>query len=61
MLLENVNFSVIVADATPTLTVVDPGSGMQGSQNLVVNILGKYTTFDSTTTFGFGSGIFPAK
>jgi hypothetical protein len=54
---ENANFSVIVADATPTLTVVDPGSGMQGSQNLVVNIMGKYTTFDSTTTFNFGSGI----
>ena len=54
---ENAQFSVIVANNTPILTVVDPGSGMQGSQNLVVNILGKYTTFDSTTTFSFGSGI----
>jgi hypothetical protein len=54
---ENAQFSVIVANNTPTLSVVDPGSGMQGAQNLVVNILGKYTTFDSTTTFSFGSGV----
>jgi hypothetical protein len=54
---DNASFSVIVANNTPTLTVVDPGSGMQGAQNLVVNILGQYTTFDSTTTFSFGSGI----
>ena len=54
---ENASFSVIVANNTPTLTVVDPGSGMQGSQNLVVNILGKYTTFDNTTTFSFGPGV----
>jgi hypothetical protein len=54
---DNANFSVIVANNTPTLSVVDPGSGMQGTQNLVVNILGKYTTFDSTTTFSFGSGV----
>jgi len=52
---ENANFSVVVAQ--PTLSVVDPGSGMQGAQNLTVNILGQYTTFDSTTTFNFGSGI----
>jgi hypothetical protein len=54
---DSAQFSVIVANNTPTLSVVDPGSGMQGSQNLVVNILGKYTTFDGTTTFSFGSGI----
>jgi hypothetical protein len=54
---DNAQFSVIVANNTPTLSVVDPGSGMQGAQNLVVNVLGKYTTFDSTTTFSFGSGI----
>jgi hypothetical protein len=54
---DNAQFSVIVANNTPTLSVVDPGSGMQGSQNLVVNILGKYTTFDSFTTFSFGSGV----
>jgi hypothetical protein len=42
---------------TPTLSIVDPGSGMQGAQNLMVNILGQYTTFDSTTTFQFGPGI----
>jgi len=54
---DSATFSVVVASASPTLTVVDPGSGMQGAQNLVVNILGQYTTFDSTTTFSFGSGI----
>jgi hypothetical protein len=48
-------FTVVVAQ--PTLTIVDPGSSMQGTQNLTVNILGQFTAFDSTTTFNFGSGI----
>jgi LEA14-like dessication related protein len=52
---DNAQFSVVIAQ--PTLSVVDPGSGMQGAQNLVVNIIGQYTSFDSTTTFSFGSGI----
>jgi hypothetical protein len=52
---DTASFSVVVA--VPTLTVVDPGSSMQGTQNLTVNILGNYTTFDSTTTFNFGEGI----
>jgi hypothetical protein len=52
---ENASFSVVIAQ--PILTVVDPGSGMQGAQNLVVNIIGQNTTFDGTTTFNFGSGI----
>ncbi len=52
---DTAGFSVVVS--VPTLTVVDPGSSMQGTQNLTVNILGNYTTFDSTTTFNFGSGI----
>jgi hypothetical protein len=52
---DTANFSVVVS--VPTLTVVDPGSSMQGTQNLTVNILGNYTTFDSTTTFNFGQGI----
>ena len=41
----------------PTLSIVDPGSAMQGTQNLTVNIMGQYTTFDETTTFSFGPGI----
>jgi hypothetical protein len=41
----------------PTLSIVDPGSGLQGAQNVTVNILGQYTTFDSTTTFSFGQGV----
>jgi hypothetical protein len=48
-------FTVVVAQ--PHLTIVDPGSGMQGAQNLTVNILGQFTAFDTTTTFDFGSGI----
>ncbi len=52
---EQVNFNVVVAQ--PTLSIVDPGSGMQGGQNITVNILGQYTTFDNTTVFNFGPGI----
>jgi hypothetical protein len=52
---EDADFSVVVA--VPTLTIVDPGSGMQGDNNFTVNILGQYTLFDSTTAFNFGSGI----
>jgi hypothetical protein len=52
---ESVGFNVVIAQ--PVLSVVDPGSGMQGAQNLTVNIMGQYTTFDATTTFSFGPGI----
>ncbi len=52
---ENAQFSVVIAQ--PTLNIVDPGTGMQGAQNLTVNILGQFTNFDSTTTFNFGSGV----
>ncbi len=48
-------FTVVVAQ--PHLTIVDPGSGMQGAQSLTVNILGQFTAFDATTTFDFGTGI----
>jgi hypothetical protein len=48
-------FTVVVAQ--PTLSIVDPGSGMQGAQDLIVNILGQFTAFDSTTTFNFGPNI----
>lgn len=60
---ESVTFNVVSStpggpdSVTPTLSIVDPGSGMQGAQNLTVNIIGQYTTFDATTTFSFGSGI----
>jgi len=52
---ENAQFSVVIAQ--PTLSVVDPGSGLQGATNLTVDILGQYTTFDATTTFNFGQGV----
>ena len=52
---ESADFSVV--EAVPTLTIVDPGSGMQGDTNLTVNILGQYTLFDNSTTFSFGPGI----
>ena len=52
---DNAQFSVVLAQ--PTLSIVDPGSGIQGAQNITVNILGQYTVFDNTTTFTFGPGI----
>ncbi|MFZ1084781.1 MAG: Ig-like domain-containing protein [Terracidiphilus sp.] len=52
---DHAQFNVVIAQ--PTLTVIDPGSAMQGTQNLVVNIIGSYTSFDSTTTFNFGPGV----
>jgi len=52
---ENAQFNVVIDQ--PRLSIVDPGSGMQGAQNLTVNIIGQYTTFDSTTTFSFGPDI----
>jgi len=56
---ESVDFNVVVAQ--PTLSIVDPGSAIQGAGNgtpdITVNILAQYTTFDSTTTFNFGSGV----
>ena len=52
---DNAQFSIVVAQ--PTLSVVDPGSGIQGATGLDVNILGQFTAFDNTTTFNFGSGI----
>jgi hypothetical protein len=52
---DNAQFTVVIAQ--PELSIVDPGSGMQGAQNITVNILGQFTAFDSTTTFSFGSGI----
>ncbi|HVU45322.1 MAG TPA: Ig-like domain-containing protein [Terracidiphilus sp.] len=52
---DNAQFRVVIAQ--PVLNIVDPGSGMQGAQNIIVNILGQFTAFDSTTTFSFGPGI----
>jgi hypothetical protein len=52
---DSTGFSVVVAQ--PTLTIVDPGSGLQGAQDITVNIIGQFTAFDATTTFTFGNGI----
>ncbi|MGB7984257.1 MAG: Ig-like domain-containing protein [Terracidiphilus sp.] len=52
---DHAQFNVVIAQ--PRLSVVDPGSAMQGTQNLTVNIIGSYTSFDSTTTFDFGPGV----
>ncbi|MGD0911310.1 MAG: Ig-like domain-containing protein, partial [Terracidiphilus sp.] len=49
---DNASFNIVIAQ--PTLTIVDPGSGLQGAQNITVNVLGQFTAFDSTTTFSFG-------
>jgi hypothetical protein len=52
---DSVGFSVVIS--VPTLSVVDPGSGLQGATNLEVNIIGQYTLFDNTTVFNFGPGV----
>ena len=49
---DNASFRIVISQ--PVLSIVDPGSGMQGAQNITVNILGQFTAFDSTTTFSFG-------
>jgi hypothetical protein len=49
---DDASFNIVIAQ--PTLSIVDPGSGMQGAQNITVNILGQFTAFDNTTTFSFG-------
>ena len=55
---EQVGFSVIDphSGTVQTISIVDPSSGMQGAP-LTVNVIGQYTTFDSTTVFNFGPGI----
>ena len=52
--LEQATFSVVVA--TPVISIVDPGSAMQGA-TLDLNVLGQNTTFDASTVFDFGTGI----
>src|SRR6185312_8405115 len=53
---EQAYFSVVIAQ--PRLVIVDPGSGLQGAQNLEVNVIGAYTQFNSTTQFQFsGAGV----
>jgi hypothetical protein len=49
---DDASFTIVIAQ--PVLSIVDPGSGLQGAQNITVNILGQFTAFDSTTTFSFG-------
>jgi hypothetical protein len=49
---DNASFNIVIAQ--PTLTIVDPGSGMQGASSVTVNIIGQFTAFDNTTTFSFG-------
>lgn len=49
---EQTTFSVVIAQ--PVLSIVDPPSGLQGAQNLTVNVIGSYTSFNGTTTFAFG-------
>ena len=55
---EQVQFTVLNPNsgAVQTISIVDPSSGMQGA-SLTVNVIGQYTTFDSTTVFDFGPGI----
>ena len=53
---ELVQGAFTVVQAVPVLTVVDPGAAMQGAL-MAVNILGRHTAFDATTSFDFGAGI----
>ncbi len=48
-------FNVVIS--VPTLSLVDPGSGLQGTTSLDVNVIGQFTVFDNTTVFNFGQGI----
>jgi hypothetical protein len=50
---DDASFTVVIAQ--PVLSIVDPGSGLQGAQNITVNVLGQFTAFDATTTFTIGS------
>jgi hypothetical protein len=52
---DGTDFNVVIAQ--PVLSVVDPGSGIQGNASLNVNIIGQYTVFDNTTVFNFGQGV----
>ena len=52
---ESAYFNVVIAQ--PVLSVVDPGSAIQGANDITVNILGQFTAFDSTTTFSFGPNV----
>jgi hypothetical protein len=52
---ETVPFNIAIA--TPTISIVDPTTGMQGA-TLNVNVIGQYTAFDqNNTVFTFGPGI----
>jgi hypothetical protein len=53
----NVSIPGVPGGAAPTLSIVDPSQGMQGTASLNVNVIGQYTTFDNTTAFDFGQGI----
>jgi hypothetical protein len=50
------NTTFIITVGTPAITVLSPGSIIQG-QTIDVDIVGQYTTFDNTTIFNFGQGI----
>ena len=45
-----------IVQATPSLSIIDPSTGMQGS-TITVNLVGQFTGFNDTTTFDFGPGI----
>ena len=49
---ETAGFYVVIAQ--PTLSIVDPGRGLQGANGLQVNVIGSYTDFNANTTFQFG-------
>ena len=52
---DTASFSVIVA--TPTISIVDPGSALQGETGKNINVVGQFTTWLPGTTFDFGAGV----
>jgi Concanavalin A-like lectin/glucanases superfamily len=52
---DTASFSVVIA--TPTISIIDPGSALQGETGKDINVIGQYTTWDNTTTFSFGAGV----
>ena len=52
---ETASFNVVIA--TPYISIIDPGSALQGETGATINVVGQYTAWDGTTSFNFGTGV----
>src|ERR1019366_6709080 len=51
-------YGLTVQPGSPAITLVNPGNGQQGQQNLAVTITGQFTHFSSSSVVTFsGTGI----